>query len=180
MCALLVESKWCCTPVDNTGNNAHIYIVGGIISGIYWLKCHSELITVAFTVTLKAEFEATVGKTMFLKVVGDSLSCPDIPLPVMLHVCQKYQQEKQSNMSAPLTRHCTLLLPMKDLQHRRRVWLQVCQWCLYVCVWCVRVTLKWKCAAKLWLIRPTCTVQLRMMIVNHSSDYFLYTLASHC
>lgn len=62
-----------------------MYIVGGIISGIYWL---SELITVAFTVTLK--FVATVEK-MFLKVAGDSLSYPNIPLPVMLRVCQKYQ-----------------------------------------------------------------------------------------
>lgn len=76
---------------------------------------------------------------LFFTVAGDSVSCLNSPFSVMLHVCQKYQLENQSNMLAPI-----MLLPMKGSKHTRH---QVfdCQYTsgVFMCVLCVYyVTLK--------------------------------------
>lgn len=85
---------------------------------------------------LKVGFVATVKESngFFLTVTGDSVSCLNIPFSVMLHVCQKYQLENQSNMLAPI-----MLLPMKDSKHTRH---QVfdCRYTsagVFMCVLCV-------------------------------------------
>lgn len=58
MCVSGGKQKGCYTQVDNTGDNAHSYIVVGMIT-------QSELITVAFPVIPKVA--ASVEKAIFLR-----------------------------------------------------------------------------------------------------------------
>lgn len=51
--------------------------------------CQHEEIRIASTAMLNVEFAATVEKIVLLKFVFDSVSCSNIPLSIMLHVCKK-------------------------------------------------------------------------------------------